>query len=129
VLAVLPGSDLRVAELADVWAQVVLAQVPVSTRLRGYFRTGPLADVARYDTEHRTPLLESLRVYLESFGDMVGAAARLHVHPNTLRYRLRRIRELTGLDLEDPDARLAVALQLRLATVPTRVPPDDPDEE
>jgi hypothetical protein len=129
VLAVLPGRGLRVAELTDVWAQVVLAQVPVSTRLRDYFRTGPLADVARYDAEHRTTLLESLRVHLESFGDMVGAAARLHVHPNTLRYRLRRIRELTGLDLEDADARLAVGLQLRLSTISAHAPPHDPDEE
>ncbi|TWF81076.1 DNA-binding PucR family transcriptional regulator [Pseudonocardia hierapolitana] len=133
VLTVLPGRDprtgLRVAELTDVWAQVVLAHLPVSARLRGYFRTGPLADVARYDAEHRTPLLESLRVHLESFGDVVGAAARLHVHPNTLRYRLRRIRELTGLDLEDADARLAVGLQLRLVTLPAQVPPHDPDEE
>lgn len=128
VLAVLPGHG-RVADVADVWAQVVFAQVPVPARLRDHFRTGPLAEVARYDAEHRTPLLESLRTYLESFGDVVGAATRLHVHPNTLRYRLRRIRELTGLDLDDADARLAVGLQLRLTAPSADAPPDDPDEE
>jgi DNA-binding PucR family transcriptional regulator len=36
------------------------------------------------------------------------------VHPNTFRYRLHRIMELAGLDLEDPDERLAVELRLRL---------------
>ncbi|GAA5117874.1 PucR family transcriptional regulator [Pseudonocardia adelaidensis] len=128
VLAVPPDRG-RVADVTDVWAQVVLAQVPVPARLRDYFRTGPLAEVARYDAEHHTPLLESLRTYLESFGDVVGAATRLHVHPNTLRYRLRRIRELTGLDLDDPDARLAVGLQLRLTATTAEPPPDDPHEE
>ncbi|HYH28808.1 MAG TPA: helix-turn-helix domain-containing protein [Pseudonocardia sp.] len=75
--------------------------------------------------------------YLESFGDMVSAARRLHVHPNTLRYRLRRIRELTGLDLDDADTRLAAALQLRAgdagrddpADEPADEPPDEPAED
>jgi hypothetical protein len=114
VLAVLPDGGRRVAHLDDVWARVVLSEVPVPAGLQRRFRTGPLADVARYDAEHGTPLLPSLRTYLDSFGDMVAAARQLHVHPNTLRYRLRRIRELTGLDLDDADARLAVSLQLRL---------------
>jgi hypothetical protein len=43
------------------------------------------------------PLLETLRVYLETSQDRRQAAAVLHVHTNTLDYRLRRIRELTGL--------------------------------
>jgi hypothetical protein len=43
------------------------------------------------------PLLETLRVYLETSQDRRQAAAALHIHSNTLDYRLRRIRELTGL--------------------------------
>lgn len=43
------------------------------------------------------PLQETLRIYLESSQDRRHAARALHVHPNTLDYRLRRIRELTGL--------------------------------
>jgi DNA-binding PucR family transcriptional regulator len=41
------------------------------------------------------------------------AAERLHVHRNTFRYRLRRIEELAGIDLDDPDERLVAELQLR----------------
>jgi DNA-binding PucR family transcriptional regulator len=44
---------------------------------------------------------------------MAEAAARVNVHPNTFRYRLRRITELFDLDLSDPDERLVAELQLR----------------
>jgi DNA-binding PucR family transcriptional regulator len=43
------------------------------------------------------PLIETLRVYLESSQNRRDAAKALFIHPNTLDYRLRRIRELTGL--------------------------------
>lgn len=60
-------------------------------------------------------LAKSLRAHLDAFGDVTAAAAALHVHPNTLRYRLKRIRELSGIDLDDPDERLLATLLLRLA--------------
>lgn len=56
----------------------------------------------------------SLRAYLDHFGDVRAAAAALHVHPNTLRYRMRRLQALTGMDLDDPATRLVVALSLRV---------------
>ena len=46
--------------------------------------------------------------------DVSEAASVLHIHPNTLRYRLRRIEAICGLDLSDPAARFAAQLQLRL---------------
>ncbi|XVU28333.1 helix-turn-helix domain-containing protein [Actinoplanes sp. CA-054009] len=49
-----------------------------------------------------------------AFGDAVAAAAALHVHPNTFRYRLRRLAEVGDLDLTDPEARFGAMLQLRL---------------
>jgi GAF domain-containing protein len=60
-------------------------------------------------------LVKSLRAHLDAFGDVGAAAAALHVHPNTLRYRLRRIKELSGIDIDDPDQRLLAMIQLRLA--------------
>ncbi|MEU6762111.1 helix-turn-helix domain-containing protein [Streptomyces sp. NPDC046853] len=69
--------------------------------------------VAR-DAEHGTDLARSLLLYLDAFGDVARVAGQLNVHPNTLRYRVRRAAALTGLDLDDPEHRLAAMLQLRL---------------
>ncbi|SBS77616.1 putative transcriptional regulator, PucR family [uncultured Mycobacterium sp.] len=60
------------------------------------------------------PLLaETLRVYLDSFGDVAAAAAALHVHPNTVRYRVRRLEQVLSTSLSDPDVRLLLSLSLR----------------
>ena len=58
--------------------------------------------------------METLAAYLDAFGDVRRAAASLDVHPNTFRYRLQRLVELSRLDLDDPVERLVVQLQLRL---------------
>jgi DNA-binding PucR family transcriptional regulator len=59
-------------------------------------------------------LAETLRVYLDSFGDVAAAAQFLHVHPNTVRYRVRKIEDYLGASLADPDARLLLSLSLRV---------------
>ena len=58
-------------------------------------------------------LVQTLRAYLDSFGDVAAAAAQLHVHPNTVRYRARRIETLLSTSLADPDVRLLLSLGLR----------------
>lgn len=58
-------------------------------------------------------LADTLRAYLDCFGDVGAAAQWLHVHPNTVRYRVRRIEELLGTSLADPDVRLLLSLGLR----------------
>ncbi|MGA5465757.1 PucR family transcriptional regulator [Mycobacterium sp. NPDC050041] len=63
-------------------------------------------------------LAQTLRAYLDGFGDIAAVAQRLHVHPNTVRYRVRRIETLLSTSLTDPDDRLVLALGLR-ATEPT----------
>ncbi|MBX7432514.1 helix-turn-helix domain-containing protein [Mycobacterium sp. Y57] len=62
----------------------------------------------------RDPVLaDTLHAYLDGFGDIAAVARRLHVHPNTVRYRIRRIEKLMSTSLEDPDDRLVLALSLR----------------
>ncbi|MFE0674484.1 PucR family transcriptional regulator [Streptomyces sp. NPDC058867] len=73
-----------------------------------------VAALAARDREQGTDLARSLLLYLDGFGDVAAVARRLSVHPNTLRYRVRRAAALTGLDLDDPEHRLAATLQLRL---------------
>jgi DNA-binding PucR family transcriptional regulator len=63
---------------------------------------------------HDPVLAQTLRAYLDSFGDVAGAAQQLHVHPNTVRYRVRRIATLLATSLADPDARLLLSLGLRV---------------
>lgn len=58
-------------------------------------------------------LVETLRAHLDSFGEVAAAAQSLHVHPNTVRYRVRRIEEVLGTSLADPDVRLLLSLSLR----------------
>ncbi|MFF3503840.1 PucR family transcriptional regulator [Streptomyces sp. NPDC003247] len=73
-----------------------------------------VAALVGHDGAHGTDLARSLLLYLDAFGDVAVVAKRLNVHPNTLRHRVRRAVALTGLDLEDPEHRLAATLQLRL---------------
>ena len=75
---------------------------------------GPIERIAAHDREKGTSYLDTLRSFLTCFGDVPAAAAATNVHPNTFRYRLRRLTELFDLDLDDPDERLVVELQLRL---------------
>ncbi|MGW6274078.1 PucR family transcriptional regulator [Streptomyces sp. NPDC055060] len=81
----------------------------------GEIRHPALASLAARDAEQGTELARSLLLYLDAFGDVTQVAKNLNVHPNTLRYRVRRAAALTGLDLEDPEHRLAAMLQLRLS--------------
>ncbi|MFI9762472.1 PucR family transcriptional regulator [Streptomyces sp. NPDC051963] len=73
-----------------------------------------VAALADRDRTQGTELARSLLLYLDGFGDVGAVAKQLNVHPNTLRYRIRRAVALTGLDLDDPEHRLAAMLQLRL---------------
>lgn len=64
-----------------------------------------------------TSLYETLREYLECERNYVRTAERLFIHRNTLLYRLKRINDLTNLDLDDADVRLHIQLSYRLITV------------
>ncbi|MEB3981253.1 helix-turn-helix domain-containing protein [Mycobacterium sp. 663a-19] len=73
-----------------------------------------LVDPRVRELRERDPVLaETLLVYLDSFGDIGAAAQRLRVHPNTVRYRVRRIEKLLSTSLADAEARLVFSLGLR----------------
>ena len=74
-----------------------------------------LVDPRIRDLRARDPMLaETLRAYLDGFGDIAAAARSLHVHPNTVRYRVRRIEKLLSTSLSDPEVRLLFSLGLRV---------------
>lgn len=74
-----------------------------------------LVDPRIRELRARDPVLaETLRAYLDSFGDVGAAARSLQVHPNTVRYRVRRIEKLLSTSLSDPEVRLLFSLGLRV---------------
>ena len=80
-----------------------------------------LGPVLGLPPEDRTMLLDTLSAYLDHAGSAERAAEALYCHPNTVRYRLRRLQELTGRSLSDPRslaelAAAAYALSLGSAT-------------
>jgi sugar diacid utilization regulator len=66
-----------------------------------------------YDREHHSELLKTLFAYLNESGALEATAAKLYVHRNTLKYRLTRVEELTGWDLDDPEQRFHLNLACR----------------
>lgn len=91
----------------------------VALLLRGDAALGAeLADRALAPLEDLRPatrlrLAETLRAWLDDPGQVTHVARRLHVHPQTVRYRVAQLRELFGERLDDPEARFELALALR----------------
>ncbi|MCT2541525.1 helix-turn-helix domain-containing protein [Streptomyces atratus] len=77
--------------------------------------SGPVHAMVEHDRVHGSAYGDSVTAYLDASCDTGTAARRLNVHPNTLRYRLRRARELFGVDPADPAVRLLAEIGLRLA--------------
>ena len=119
------GHGRRVACLADVHVEAMVLEMRDMVAARGDHPTGPVARLYAYDAEHNANLVDTLRAWLDAFGDVIAAAASMYVHPNTFRYRLRRLAEVGDIDLTNPEARFAAMLQLRVLSpppVPRQVP-------
>jgi sugar diacid utilization regulator len=91
---------------------LLLAAVPDD--LRRAFRKRVLGPLLEHDRRHRTDLVSTLQAYLDCSGSWSRCAARLHVHVNTLRYRIERIEELTGKDLRRLEDQTDLLLALRV---------------
>lgn len=81
-----------------------------------------LAPLNQLRPVQRDRLAETLLAWLQAGGDAGDVAARLHIHPQTVRYRLRQLHELFGDRLRDPDVRLQLEVVLRARELaPARV--------
>ncbi|MET7935770.1 PucR family transcriptional regulator [Streptomyces sp. NPDC005322] len=81
------------------------------------FADGMLRALREHDATGRGDLVASLRAWLSRHGQWDAAAADLGVHRHTLRYRMRRVEEILGRSLDDPDVRMELWLALK-ATAP-----------
>ena len=92
--------------------ELLMASVPGAV-LRS-FRERLLGPLLAYDERHRAELLSTLREFLACSGSWNACAARMYVHVNTVRYRIRRIEELTGRDLSSLDDQVDFFLAMRI---------------
>jgi DNA-binding PucR family transcriptional regulator len=103
------------------WGQVVaVPEVGLTGLLAGVsddrlveFVKRHLGPLAEHDRAKGGSLMPTLKAFLEA-GEQQAAARRLRIHPNTLRYRLDRIREVSGVELDDSETRLNLAVALRV---------------
>ncbi|MFE0027449.1 helix-turn-helix domain-containing protein [Amycolatopsis sp. NPDC059021] len=105
-----PGRATVVA--GDDVASHLLLLAAVPDELRRSFRSRVLGPVLAYDAAHKSELVHTLRVFLRNSGSWTQTSAALHVHVNTLRYRISRIAELTGRDLASFPDRVDLYLAL-----------------
>ena len=101
-----------VVSFDDLGAYKYLLRVSQDGRTRDH-RGDALKKLEAYDRRHRSQLLMTLEEYLKRRGNIAAAAQTLYVHPNTLRQRLRRIQDLTGLDVQNEDW-LMIEIELKL---------------
>jgi len=101
-----PGVVIAEQHLVDVALQAA-PEIVASLRERA------LAPLSGERAASRTRLEETLRAWLQHAGSQRAAAAALSVHPQTVRYRVSRLRELFGAALDDPEQRLELEIALR----------------
>ncbi len=83
--------------------------------VRRAFTARLLDPLREYDQRHRAELIPTLEAFLDCDGSWTRCAARLHLHVNTLRYRVGRIEQLTGRDLSRLEDKLDFFLALRMS--------------
>jgi hypothetical protein len=99
---------------------------PNNARDRRDFVDEALGTVVRYDLEHGTDLVDTLRAWVAADYNVGEAAQRMYVHANTLKYRLKRIRTLLGGDPSRGELRLQAELALKMLDLPRLTAPVPP---
>ena len=112
-------SPRRAALISDVYIASLLDELTDRMAAEADLPDGPVVRLRAYDAKHNTALTETLAAWLSTFGDVIAASAAVHIHPNTFRYRLKRLSTVAGLDLTDPEARFEAMVHLRLSPPPS----------
>ncbi|AFC30339.1 DNA-binding transcriptional regulator [Paenibacillus mucilaginosus 3016] len=79
----------------------------------GRYANPSLEKLRAYDREHHGSLIDTLETYLSCDSNLKEAAERLHIHANSLAYRLKRITEIGGIDLASMDQKVTLYLDLK----------------
>lgn len=81
------------------------------------FYADTVEPLVAYDNQYDTDLVKTLEAFLEADGNVAGTAQRLFTHRHTIRYRLERVRDLSGLDVSSSDGREKLSLGLKAMRV------------
>jgi DNA-binding PucR family transcriptional regulator len=94
------------------WDGILLQRLRTAARSGRSPARGPVAELRRHDHANGTDYVATLQAWLEAQGDPAEAGKHLDIHENTVRYRLRKMAEITNLPLHDPRKRLAMMIEL-----------------
>jgi DNA-binding PucR family transcriptional regulator len=106
--------------------RLLLSQEPEELQ-RFYGET--IEPLAAYDQQYETELVATVEAFLEADGNVAATSQRLFTHRHTVRYRLDRVRELTGLDVGSSDGREKLSLGLKAMRVLGIAAPAGPASE
>ncbi len=102
----------RVLRFSDLGVYRLLVLMRESPEMWEFYRA-TLGALAEYDTRQGAELLKTLDAFFNNLGNLARTADALHVHRNTLLYRLTRVAEISNLNLDDAEDRLALWLALK----------------
>lgn len=91
----------------------ILSQDFLNDELEDFYNTTlkPLVD---YDNKKSTELVKTLEIYFKNTGNLTRISEQLFAHYNTVLYRINRINEITGMNLDDPNHRLNLEIALKI---------------
>lgn len=105
-----------VTYFGDLGLYQLLTALGANPEAARFFRK-TLGRLISHDDNKNAELVETLEAFFACHGNLSQTANRLHIHRNTLTYRLERIAHITQLDLDDADARFSLQLALKLRPV------------
>ncbi|NJN16188.1 MAG: PucR family transcriptional regulator [Oscillochloris sp.] len=102
----------RVLAFSDLGVYRLLVRLRETPELWTFYRE-TLAKLTEYDKRQGADLIKTLEAYFNHLGNLRATSEALHVHRNTLLYRLERIKEISGMDLDNSEEHFALWLALR----------------
>jgi purine catabolism regulator len=102
----------RLVAYADLGLYRVLHALRDTPELRAFYEQ-TLGLLVEYDRKTGQNLIETLEAFFSCHGNLSQTAMRLQLHRNSLLYRIGRIQEIGGVDLEDPEIRLSLQVALK----------------
>lgn len=92
----------------------IFSLIEINTRRFEEFIQKTLGPLVEYDQKHKSQLVDTLNLYYKYNGNVLKASREGYLNPSTMKYRLRRIKEITGLDFKNAEVNLQLQLAIRL---------------